>query len=609
METLRLEHVTKVYEGLKRKDGNVLAVSDFNLTVDDNEFIVFVGPSGCGKSTTLRMIAGLEEISSGNLYIDGQLMNKVEPNYRNIAMVFQNYALYPHMTAYNIMAFGLKNRHVPKAEIDRRIHEAAKILDIEELLNRKPKAMSGGQRQRIALGRAIVQTPKIFLLDEPLSNLDAKLRAQMRVEINKLYEKLQTTFIYVTHDQVEAMTMGTRIVVMKKGFVQQIDTPTTLYDFPKNRFVAGFLGTPQMNFYECTLTRVGEEVKISLCGHDLNFKLNDLREIYSDYLDGETHKIILGIRPDDLTITNGEDGLDVKINILEALGNESLIYADFDLNSEVGIHESTTSVVLKTAERMSVRSGDIIKLKLNPRKIHLFMDDDKDEKAIMLSPRTNRNELRAFIENKGDGNYRFTFDSLLFIDTKFEKEVHELYKENLHKVRIKLNDGVKLDKDGSITLTYQGKGIIDNEIVSRFEIDPSIDYDKSFFDSTTHIYLKTKKKFELGEKVNASFDFDKIEIIGDDKVSIFDLNEKEKVIDDYQIRQVTEEELEAQRIAEEKEKARIEKAIKGKKSIWQMFLNLFKKKEKKTKESSTEVTENKEEKVSENSDETKVDKE
>ena len=250
METLRLEHVYKVFKG-KRKDGDVIAVKDFNLSIEDNEFLVFVGPSGCGKSTTLRMIAGLEDLSYGNIYIDGQLVNKIEPNYRNIAMVFQNYALYPHMSAYDNMAFGLKNRKVPKDEIDKRIHEVAKILDIEDLLKRKPKAMSGGQRQRVALGRAIVRTPKIFLLDEPLSNLDAKLRVQMRSEIVKLHNQLQTTTIYVTHDQTEAMTMASRIVVMSKGYIQQIGTPKEIYNHPANIFVASFIGSPAMNIFDC----------------------------------------------------------------------------------------------------------------------------------------------------------------------------------------------------------------------------------------------------------------------------------------------------------------------------------------------------------------------
>ncbi len=257
MASLTLKNIYKVYAG------GVTAVSDFNLDIEDKEFIVLVGPSGCGKSTTLRMVAGLEEITDGELYIGDKLVNDVAPKDRDIAMVFQNYALYPHMTVYDNMAFGLKLRKTPKQEIDRRVKEAAKILDIEHLLTRltrKPKALSGGQRQRVALGRAIVREPKVFLMDEPLSNLDAKLRVQMRTEITKLHQRLQTTFIYVTHDQTEAMTMGSRIVVMKDGFIQQVDTPQNLYDYPTNLFVAGFIGTPQMNFFTVTLEKRGTDV-------------------------------------------------------------------------------------------------------------------------------------------------------------------------------------------------------------------------------------------------------------------------------------------------------------------------------------------------------------
>ena len=244
MASVQLNHIYKVYPN------GVKAVNDFTMDIADKEFIVFVGPSGCGKSTTLRMIAGLEEITAGELRIGDVVVNDVEPKDRDIAMVFQNYALYPHMTVYENMAFGLKLRKMPKEEIDARVKEAARILGITEYLDRKPKAMSGGQRQRVALGRAIVREPKVFLLDEPLSNLDAKLRTAMRSEISKLHHKLQTTFIYVTHDQVEAMTMGTRIVVMKDGYVQQIDSPRNLYRYPSNKFVAGFIGTPQMNFFD-----------------------------------------------------------------------------------------------------------------------------------------------------------------------------------------------------------------------------------------------------------------------------------------------------------------------------------------------------------------------
>ena len=277
MANLSLQHIYKIYPG------DVTAVKDFNLEIEDKEFIVFVGPSGCGKSTTLRMIAGLEDISKGELYIGDKLVNDVEPKERDIAMVFQNYALYPHMTVFDNMAFALKLRKVPKAEIEQKVTEAAKILDIEHLLKRKPKALSGGQRQRVALGRAIVRHPKVFLmdeplsnldaklslikahplrilLDEPLSNLDAKLRVQMRTEITKLYRKLQTTFIYVTHDQVEAMTMGTRIVVMKDGVIQQVDSPINIYNNPANLFVAGFIGSPQMNFLEGKIEKYGNDV-------------------------------------------------------------------------------------------------------------------------------------------------------------------------------------------------------------------------------------------------------------------------------------------------------------------------------------------------------------
>ncbi|MDI9487083.1 MAG: ATP-binding cassette domain-containing protein, partial [Bacillota bacterium] len=255
MARLSLRHLYKVYT-----QGGVKAVSDFSMDIDDNEFIVFVGPSGCGKSTTLRMIAGLEEVTAGEILIDDVIVNDIAPKDRDIAMVFQNYALYPHMTAFNNMAFGLRLKKMPEEEITRRVNEAAEILGITDLLERRPKNMSGGQRQRVALGRAIVRNPKVFLLDEPLSNLDAKLRTQMRIEIIKLHEKLATTFIYVTHDQVEAMTMGSRIVVMKDGFAQQIDTPQNLYDFPINKFVAGFIGTPQMNFYSATMEKQGKRI-------------------------------------------------------------------------------------------------------------------------------------------------------------------------------------------------------------------------------------------------------------------------------------------------------------------------------------------------------------
>ena len=292
MASLSLKNVTKKYPN------GFVAVKDFNLEIADKEFIIFVGPSGCGKSTTLRMIAGLEDISSGELYIDDKLVNDVEPKDRDIAMVFQNYALYPHMSVYDNMAFGLKLRKTPKDEIDKKVHDAAKILDQEHLLDRKPKALSGGQRQRVAMGRAIVRSPKVFLMDEPLSNLDAKLRGQMRVEISKLHQRLETTIIYVTHDQTEAMTLGTRIVVMKDGIIQQVDNPQNLYDKPCNKFVAGFIGAPQMNMIDATVGKDGALTTLSFGGRTVA-----LSEAKSKKLEdaGYIGKVVtLGIRPEDL---------------------------------------------------------------------------------------------------------------------------------------------------------------------------------------------------------------------------------------------------------------------------------------------------------------------
>ena len=279
MASVTLKNIYKIYSG------GVTAVTDFNLDIEDKEFIILVGPSGCGKSTTLRMIAGLEEISKGELYIGDVLSNDIAPKDRDIAIVFQNYALYPHMTVFDNMAFGLKLRKTPKDEIKRRVEEAARILDISHLLDRKPKALSGGQRQRVALGRAIVRDPKVFLLDEPLSNLDAKLRAQMRTEISKLHKRLGTTFIYVTHDQTEAMTMGDRIVVMKDGFIQQVDTPQNLYDYPCNEFVAGFMGSPQMNFINATVVKKGSDYYLNIAMYDVKIPAaQNVGDVLKDYI-------------------------------------------------------------------------------------------------------------------------------------------------------------------------------------------------------------------------------------------------------------------------------------------------------------------------------------
>ena len=340
-----LRGIDKVY------DNNVQAVFDFNLDIAKHEFIVFVGPSGCGKSTTLRMIAGLEEITRGELYIDNELCNDKTPKDRDIAMVFQSYALYPHMTVYENMAFGLKIRRMPKSEIDKRVHEAARILQIEEYLDRKPKALSGGQRQRVALGRAIVRNAKVFLMDEPLSNLDAKLRVQMRSEIIKLHDNLKATTIYVTHDQTEAMTMASRIVVMKLGRIQQVGSPIEIYNRPSNLFVAGFIGSPAMNFFKVKV--VNNEV-IFNDGHKFTLPA----DVVAKY-DSIPEDVVLGIRPEDIhqiDAANGNAQYDIEVKVAELLGHEYYIHTDFggtdmiskfsaDVGKEIKLH-TTKSVAL-----------------------------------------------------------------------------------------------------------------------------------------------------------------------------------------------------------------------------------------------------------------------
>ena len=328
MASLSLKNICKVYPN------GFEAVKNFNLEIADQEFIIFVGPSGCGKSTTLRMIAGLEDISSGELKIGDRVVNDVEPKDRDIAMVFQNYALYPHMSVYDNMAFGLKLRKVPKDQIDKMVKEAAKILDLTPLLDRKPKALSGGQRQRVAMGRAIVRNPKVFLMDEPLSNLDAKLRVQMRIEIAKLHQRLGTTIIYVTHDQTEAMTLGTRIVVMKDGVIQQVDTPQNLYEKPQNLFVAGFMGSPQMNFLTATVSVEGDVASLEIAGKSIPLPPAKSKKIIEGGYDGK--QVIFGIRPEDvydseMFIENSPNStFESTIKVYELLGAEVYLYFDLD---------------------------------------------------------------------------------------------------------------------------------------------------------------------------------------------------------------------------------------------------------------------------------------
>ena len=370
MASLSLQHITKRYPN------GFEAVKDFNLEIADKEFIIFVGPSGCGKSTTLRMIAGLEEITEGELWIGNNLVNDVEPKDRDIAMVFQNYALYPHMTVYDNMAFGLKLRKTPKEKIDQLVQEAAKILDIVPLLYRKPKALSGGQRQRVAMGRAIVRNPKVFLMDEPLSNLDAKLRVQMRIEISKIHQSLEATIIYVTHDQTEALTLGTRIVVMKDGVMQQVATPIDLYTKPCNMFVAGFIGSPQMNFIDCKVVKDGDDVKLEFGSHSIKLPEGKAEKIVEGGYIGKD--VVLGIRPEDIkdeeifVADGGDNVLDATVKVYEMLGAEVFLYFTVEGHD----------ITVRVNPRTTARPGDTIKIALDTSKIHVF---DKETEVTITN--------------------------------------------------------------------------------------------------------------------------------------------------------------------------------------------------------------------------------
>lgn len=368
MASISLKNIYKIYPG------DVTAVHDFNLEIEDKEFIILVGPSGCGKSTTLRMIAGLEEISKGELRIGDRVVNDVPPKDRDIAMVFQNYALYPHMTVYKNMAFGLQLRKMPKEEIDKKVTDAAKILDIEHLLNRKPKALSGGQRQRVALGRAMVRDPAVFLLDEPLSNLDAKLRTAMRSEITKLHKRLGTTFVYVTHDQTEAMTMGDRIVVMKDGFIQQVDTPQQLYDNPCNIFVAGFIGSPQMNMLPVTVQKKDGKYCAMFGSTPILIPEGKAAPGTLDKYVGKD--CVLGIRPENLhdeavyLESPTCSVIDASVDLAELMGSEIYLY----------LSSGGSKLVAKVPPRSRAKDGDTIKIAIDCQKIHLF--DKESEKVI-----------------------------------------------------------------------------------------------------------------------------------------------------------------------------------------------------------------------------------
>ena len=365
MASVMYDHVTKEF-------GSVIAVNDLNLQIDDKEFLVFVGPSGCGKTTALRMLAGLEEITKGQIKISDRVVNEVPPKDRDIAMVFQSYALYPHMTVYDNLAFGLKLRKTPKEEIKRRVEEAADILGIGEFLTRKPRQLSGGQRQRVAVGRAIVREPKVFLFDEPLSNLDAKLRIAMRSEITKLHQRLQTTFIYVTHDQIEAMTMASRIAVINKGMLQQLDTPQMLYDHPDNMFVAGFIGSPAMNFFKATLRKTGDNLIVDAGSFSVPVPA-DRNKAFQAYTD---KPVVFGIRPEDIYnpafVPTGIHAAptEAKVDVTELMGNEIFLY----------LLVGSNNIVARVDPRTDFHVGDKVQVSFNMDKCHLF--DADTEKAI-----------------------------------------------------------------------------------------------------------------------------------------------------------------------------------------------------------------------------------
>lgn len=367
MASVTFDHVYKRF-------GDVIAVNDLNIQVADKEFLVFVGPSGCGKTTSLRLLAGLEEISDGNIMIGDRVVNDVPPKDRDIAMVFQSYALYPHMSVYDNMAFGLKLRKTPKTDIDRRVKEAADILDIGHLLDRKPKQLSGGQRQRVAVGRAIVREPAVFLFDEPLSNLDAKLRVQTRAQLTRLHQRLQTTFIYVTHDQVEAMTMATRIAVMKDGLLQQIDTPSQLYNHPRNVFVAGFIGSPSMNFFDATIVETNGKLEVNTGG----FRLEVPAEKAKEWRAHKGREVIFGIRPDDIHakpyVAPGilESDMTARVDVIELMGNEIFLYL---------MTKDDKQFVARVDPRVQAANGDQLELAVNMANAHIF--DPKTEISLV----------------------------------------------------------------------------------------------------------------------------------------------------------------------------------------------------------------------------------
>ncbi len=504
MASLKFEHIYKVY------DGGVKAVSDLNLTIDDNEFVVFVGPSGCGKSTTLRMIAGLEEITSGNLYIDGKVVNDLSPKDRDITMVFQNYALYPHMTVYDNMAFGLKMAKVPKEEIKKRIENAAEILGLTPYLSRKPTALSGGQRQRVALGRSIVREPKVFLLDEPLSNLDAKLRVSMRSEITKLHRRLQTTFVYVTHDQTEAMTMGTKIVVMKNGIVQQVDTPTNLYDHPANVFVATFLGSPQMNLFDAKLEQDGNDYYAVITKNDSKFKtkihISTIHQLISYSYIGKD--IILGIRPEEIfdVDENEEDAVPVIIDVIEKLGSEIVCYCQIE-NTDI-------SLVVKLDGRKEVREGDKIFVKFHTRHVHLF-DKDSEKRISGIS---NDNYIKATL-NYDKSNIQFA-DKTIEISEETKTKILPEFRKDCHILMKIPTNSFKLKSETDTDIAFEGKIEIVEQSKEQTLVYISMPHKKSYIGVKLH-----KHDYQEGEKITL--------YVALDDITFYDENLQNRIVSRY----------------------------------------------------------------------------
>jgi multiple sugar transport system ATP-binding protein len=491
MAELKLRHIYKVY------DNGVKAVSDFNLDIKDKEFIVIVGPSGCGKSTTLRMIAGLEDISAGELRIGDRLCNNVEPKNRNIAMVFQNYALFPNMTVYDNIAFGLRMHKVSKDEIKRKVSDAAKLLGISEYLKSKPKELSGGQRQRVALGRAIVRDPNVFLLDEPLSNLDAKLRSKMRTELTRLHKRLGTTFVYVTHDQTEAMTMGDRIVVMKRGVIQQIDTPQNLFAYPVNKFVAGFIGTPQINFFKGKLKKERNgDVSVLSSIVNILLKKDQTYRIIPRYID-EGREVMVGFRPNDISLIEPEKKnyaiVEVYISLIEELGAQTVIYANTD-KDEIYKEDSPTQLsALEMNAVHGLKVGDKVTFYIDTDHIHLFNIDSE------MSIRLRVPEHITFSGSVKD-NKLYALDSEIpLVDAL--KEV----KDGSYRLSVR-SDRLSLSPDGIVGLVERVHYLSDDVKILRIRL------------GDTRVYVTTLLDYKVGDSLKVLFPQESLEFYKGDEV-------------------------------------------------------------------------------------------